>query len=144
MSMTSPLENLCGPGKVLAAEPMDAEEFAGLKRSGLVRLKDAENAGNSLEGRFDLAYNAAHALALAALRWNGYRSNKRYIVFQVLPHTLGLGPEVWRVLSKCHDMRNIGEYEGDLDVDERIVADLIAACRQLAVNVAELQMPKRP
>lgn len=23
------------------------------------------------------------------------------VVFQVLPHTLGLGPEVWRVLSKC-------------------------------------------
>jgi hypothetical protein len=144
MNMTSPLENLCGPGKALAAEPMDAAEFAGLKRSGLVRLKDAENAGNSLEGRFDLAYNAAHALALAALRWNGYRSNKRYIVFQVLPHTLGLGPEVWRVLSKCHDMRNIGEYEGDLDVDERIVADLIAACRQLAAKVTELQTPKRP
>jgi hypothetical protein len=80
--MTSSLENLCGPGKVLTAEPMDAEEFAGLKRSGLVRLKDAENAGNSLEGRFDLAYNAAHALALAALRWNGYRSNKRYLCFK--------------------------------------------------------------
>jgi D-glycero-D-manno-heptose 1,7-bisphosphate phosphatase len=40
--MASPLENLSGPGKVLAAEPADAEEFAGLKRSGLVRLKDAD------------------------------------------------------------------------------------------------------
>ena len=26
--------------------------------------------------------------------------------------TLGLGPEVWRVLAKCHDMRNRSEYEG--------------------------------
>jgi hypothetical protein len=58
--MASPLDNLSGPGKVLAAEPSDAKEFAGLKRSGLVRLKDAENAANSLESRFDLAYNAAH------------------------------------------------------------------------------------
>ena len=82
-----------------------------------------------MESRFDLAYNAAHALSLAALRRAGYRSANRYIVFQLLPHTLGLGPEVWRVLSKCHDVRNRGEYEGDLDLDERLVADLIAACR---------------
>jgi hypothetical protein len=48
----------------------------------------------------------------------------------VLPDTLGLGPEVWRVLSKCHDMRNRTEYEGALDVDDRLVADLISACRK--------------
>src|ERR1700733_781046 len=138
MSMASPLENLSGPGKVLAVEPPDAEEFAGLKRSGLVRLKDAENSANALESRFDLAYNAAHALSLAALRWHGYRPSKRYIVFQVLPHTLGLGADVWRLLSKCHDIRNLGEYEGDLDVDERIVVDLIAACRAVAAKIREL------
>jgi hypothetical protein len=32
---------------------------------------------------------------------------------------LGLGPEVGRVLDKCHNIRNLGEYEGLLDVDER-------------------------
>ena len=61
--MTSPLERLTGTGKPLAAEPPDAKEFEGLKRSGLARLKDATNAANSLESRFDLAYNAAHALS---------------------------------------------------------------------------------
>ncbi|MDD5176835.1 MAG: hypothetical protein PHQ05_10475, partial [Sterolibacterium sp.] len=130
--MTSPFENLSGPGKPLKAELPDAKEFAGLHRSGLTRLKDATNATLSLEGRFDLAYNAAHALCLAALRRQGYRSGNRYIVFQLLPHTLGLGPEVWRVLAKCHDIRNLGEYEGDLNVDERIVDDLITACRTVA------------
>lgn len=70
---------------------------------------------------------AAHALCLAALRRAGYRSSNRYIVFQVLPHTLGLGPEVWRVLDKCHNSRNLGEYEGMLDVDKRLVTDLITA-----------------
>ena len=53
-----------------------------------------------------------------------YRSGNRYIGFQVLPPTLGLGPEVWRVLDKCHNTRNLGEYEG---VDERLVTDLISA-----------------
>ena len=107
--MTSAFDNLCGPGKPLKQEPPDANEFAGLQRSGLARLKDAGTETLSLEGRFDLAYNAAHALCLAALRWHGYRSTNRYIVFQLLPHTLGLGPEVWRVLSKSHDVRNLGE-----------------------------------
>jgi hypothetical protein len=64
---------------------------------------------------------------LAALRRCGYRSGHRYIVFQSLPHTLGLGPDVWRVLDKCHKVRNQGEYEGFLNVDERLIADLIAA-----------------
>ena len=41
--MTSPLENLCGPGKPLRKEPPDAKEFAGRKRSGHTRLADAGN-----------------------------------------------------------------------------------------------------
>jgi len=139
--MVSALENLSGPGKSLRKEPPDAKEFAGLARSGLARLADAANTTNSLEGRFDLAYNAAHALCLAALRWHGYRPTNRYIVFQVMPHTLGLGPEVWRVLAKCHDIRNLGEYEGDLNVDERLVADLIAACRAVATKLDAMPLP---
>jgi hypothetical protein len=134
----SALERLVGPGNVLAKEAPDATEFDGLVRSGVARLKDAENTANSLESRFDLAYGAAHSLCLAALRHHGFRPSKRYIVFQVLPDTLGLGPEVWRVLSKCHDMRNRTEYEGVLDVDERLVADLIGACRKVAQKVEAL------
>ena len=138
MASSSTLERLAGPGGVLAKEAPDAKEFDGLVRSGLARLNDAENSANSLESRFDLAYGAAHALCLAALRHHGYRSSKRYIVFQVLPDTLGLGPEVWRVLSKCHDMRNRTEYEGALDVDERLVADLIGACRKVTERIKVL------
>lgn len=130
--MNAPLDALTGPGKALRAEPPDAQEVSGLKRSGMARLQDAANASLSLEGRFDLAYNAAHALCLAALRIKGYRPANRYIVFQVLPHTLGLGPEVWRVLAKCHDLRNLGEYEGDLNIDDRLLADLLAAARAVA------------
>ena len=136
--MTSPLENLAGTGKPLATEPMDAAEFAGLLRSGRARLVDARNLSLALESRFDLACNAAHALCLAALRRHGYRARQRYIVFQALPHTLGLGPEVWRVLDKCHHMRNVAEYEGVLDVDECIVAGLVAACERVAHELAAL------
>ncbi len=139
--MPSPLENLAGPGKPLRAEPADAAEFAGLLRSGRTRLKDASTKSLALESRFDLGYNAAHALCLAALRWHGYRSGNRYIVFQVLPHTLGLGPEVWRVLAKCHDIRNASEYEGDLQINDRIVADLLSACSAVRAKVEALTPP---
>lgn len=97
--MPSAFDNLCGPGKPLRLEPPDAREFAGLLRSGMARLADAQVPSLSIESRFDLAYNAAHALSFAALRWHGYRFGNRYIVFQLLPHTLSLGPEVWRVRS---------------------------------------------
>jgi len=136
--MTSPLDGLAGPGKALRAEPADAREFSGLKRSALARLEDASKSRNSIESRFDLVYNAAHALCLAALRHHGFRPANRYIVFQVLPHTLGLGPEVWRVLAKGHETRNLGEYEGDQNIDERLVADMITACRTVAANVEKL------
>ena len=84
--MTPSLDNLVRGGQ-LKKEPPAQQELDGLIRSGLVRLRDAENATLSLEGRFDLAYNAAHALSLAALRWHGYRSENRYLVFQTLAHT---------------------------------------------------------
>lgn len=122
----------------MRAEPPDKREFEGLIRSGHARLRDALNESLSIESRFDLAYNAAHAFCLAALRWHGYRSSNRYVVFQLLPHTLDLGPAIWRVLDKCHNIRNLGEYEGDLNVDERIVTDLVAACQAVADRVDAL------
>ncbi len=72
------LDNLVRAGQLKAELPAQSE-IDGLIRSGTVRLKDAGNAANSLESRFDLAYNAAHALSLAALRWHGYRSENRYL-----------------------------------------------------------------
>jgi hypothetical protein len=125
---SSELERLARIGK-LKHEPPAAGEIEGLRRSGEARLADAPRAELSIESRFDLAYNAAHVLALAALRRCGYRSDNRYLVFQTLPHTLGIPPTTWRVLAKAHELRNLAEYEGLLEVDERLVADLIDAAR---------------
>jgi hypothetical protein len=122
----------------LKREPGGQNEFDGLIHSGRVRLNDAKNSSLSIESRFDLAYNAAHALALAALRRHGYRSDSRYLVFQCLPHTLGVGPEVWRILSHCHNLRNRGEYEGFLEINETLVADLIRAGEKIREKAMEL------
>jgi len=131
------LENLVKTGQ-LKQEPGDQKEFDGLVLSARARLADAHNKTLSIESQFDLAYNAAHALALAALRWHGYRSDKRYTVFQCVPHTLGLGPEVWRVLTLCHERRNRAEYEGLLEIDGQLVTDLLNAADTLAAKVEAL------
>ena len=100
------LDNLVKIGQ-LKAEPGTLAEFDGLVDSARKRLADARNESLSSESRFDLAYNAAHALALAALRRCGYRSENRYVVFQSLAHTLGMDAAIWRVLAKCHNQRNL-------------------------------------
>ena len=105
------LANLARIGK-LAVEPSTRGEIKGLLTSGTERLADARNESLALSSRFDLAYNAAHAFSLAALRWHGYRSDSRYLVFQAVPPTLGLPAATWRVLAKAHEVRNIAEYEG--------------------------------
>lgn len=130
----SQLDNLVRIGQ-LKAEPAAECEIAGLIRSGLARLADAEREELSLESRFDLAYNAAHALALAALRQRGYRSESRYLVFQCLQHTINLPREQWRVLDHAHRKRNLAEYEGDVDVDEQLVAALVRVAREVATRL---------
>lgn len=125
----------------LQLERPSRPEFEGLLRSAEARLPDAENELNSMDSRFDLAYNAAHALALAALRWHGYRPVKRYIVFPALAHTLDLPRESWRLLAKCHEQRNRTEYEGLAPIEEALLAGLLEVTRELLVRVRELPLP---
>ena len=131
------LERLVDIG-ALKREPPTAGEVEGLIRSGCARLGDAHRSELSIESRFDLAYNAAHALALGALRRLGYRSTNRYLVFQVLPHTLGLPAGVWRVLAKAHERRNLSEYGGAFDIDQRLLDDLLEACEKVAKACSRL------
>lgn len=130
--MSSPLNNLAKVSKGgLKIEPPNQAEFDGLVRSAKRKLLDAATPTLGLESAFDLAYNAAHALALAALRWHGYRSENRYLVFQALAHTVGFPAAKWRVLDLCHSKRNLAEYEGSFDVDPTLVSDLLAVTQEL-------------
>jgi len=47
------------------------------------------------------------------------------------------------VLAKCHDARNLSEYEGDMNIDERLLTDLITACQKVADKVQELEAIKQ-
>src|SRR5437868_6235595 len=105
MAQIEALEKLASTG-LLKHEPPGREEIAGLVRTAVIRLEDSRKTTNAPESRFDLVYSAVHAFALAALRIHGYRTDKRYLVFQALPHTLGIDTATWRLLDRCHRERN--------------------------------------
>ena len=123
----------------LKAEPSSLREFDGLVRSALERATDAQNPSLTLASRFTLAYDASHALSLAALRAYGYRSEDRYLAFQCLCHTLGWAADQWRLLDYCHKKRNLAEYEGHLDVDDALVRELISVVTMLQQQVPALR-----
>src|SRR5690242_19675753 len=133
------LDNLVSIGK-LKVEPAEEVELDGMISSGRARLADAERGELSFDSRFDLAYNAAHSFALAALRFHGYRSENRYIVFQVLQQTVKLDSAEWRVLDKAHSMRNRSEYEGYLDQDTKLLESMIKIAREVEKRLSALRM----
>lgn len=134
------LENLDNLVKIkqLKEEPPDQKEFDGMLGSAKRRLNDSQVEALSEDGQFSLAYGAAHALALAAMRWHGYRSDNRYLVFQCLQHTVGLENAKCRVLDKCHRQRNLAEYEGQLEITPQLLQELIKVSRELLELVEAL------
>lgn len=135
------LDNLVRIGK-LKAEPGSRAEFDGMVRSARTRLADAQNEDIDAESQFDLAYGAAHRLALAALRQHGYRSEDRITVFQTLVHTVGTDSTDLQIFLKAHNERNLAEYEGRADIDERLLAGLIRCTKKLGAAVGKLTPPK--
>lgn len=136
--MTLPaLDNLVRIGQLKAERP-NAAEVSRMLAMARVRLADAALASLSLEGRFSSAYNAAHSAALAALRWHGYRSENRYLVFQCLTHTLGWPASRWRVLDAAHRKRNLAEYEGFVEFEESAIDELRVLVISLVADVSKL------
>lgn len=133
----SALANLVRIGQ-LKVEPHNEAEILRMLAMAKTRLADARLEHLSAEGRFTSAYNAAHAAALAALRWHGYRSENRYTVFQCLAHTLNWSAARWRILDTAHQKRNLAEYEGFLEVEASMIAELCAVVSALIDDVEQL------
>lgn len=135
------LENLVKV-KQIQREPFDQSEFDGMLNAAQNKLKDSNLDGLSQDSRFMLAYGAAHALSLAALRFHGYRTDSRYLVFQCLQHTVGFSNAQWRVLDSCHKKRNLAEYEGHLEINTALLKELMALTELLFEKVKSLKQPK--
>jgi hypothetical protein len=135
------LDNLVKINK-LHKEPFDQTEFDGMLMAAKVKLQDTRLKGLSKDSQFMLSYSAAHALSLAALRWHGYRSDNRYLVFQCLQHTVGFSSTQWRILDQCHQKRNIAEYEGHLDINNALLKESLNLTRLLYGKVHSLSEGK--
>lgn len=131
------LDNLVRIGQ-MKPEPRNDLEIKRMLDMARSRLADARLDSLSREGQFASAYNAAHAAALAALRWHGYRSENRYTVFQCLTHTVGWPASRWRVLDSAHQKRNLAEYEGYLEVEESTIKELCTLVPSLIADVQAL------
>jgi hypothetical protein len=125
----------------LKSEAGSRSEFAGMVKSARTRLADAQNDSIDPDSQFDLAYGAVHRLALAALRQQGYRSENRITVFQTLVHTLGSDKADIQIFLRAHNARNLAEYEGRMDIDEGLLADLIRCTKKLKIAIGKLEPP---
>jgi hypothetical protein len=134
------LDNLVKIQK-LKAEVGSRKEFDGMLAAARRSLADAQNETIETDSQFDLAYGAAHRLALAALRQQGYRSENRITIFQTLIHTLGTDNADIQIFLKAHNERNLAEYEGRVDIDEKLLADLIRCTKKLETAVGKLVPP---
>jgi hypothetical protein len=135
------LKNLEKIGQ-LKFEPSNQREINGLIKSANSRLKDSNFESLSIDSRFDLAYNAAHGFALAALRWHNYRCDTRYLVFQCLEHTMNLETYKVQVLSNCHNKRNRAEYDGELEMEESLLQALIEITGELSQILENMRESK--
>lgn len=125
----------------LKEEPPSRPEFDGMLAAAKTRLVDAQNEDLDPDSQFDLAYGAAHRLAAATLRREGYRSEDRITVFQALVHTVGTDKADIQIFIRAHNERNLAEYEGRTEIDDQLLADLIRCTKKLEADVAKLAPP---
>ena len=134
------LDNLVNIGN-LKVEAASRKEFDGMVKSARRGLADAQNESIETDSQFDLAVEAGHKFALAALRRQGYRSENRITVFQTLVHTLGIGGADLQIFLSEHNERNLAAYEGRVDIDKKLLADLVSATKKLETAVGKLTPP---
>lgn len=140
--MSKELDNLVQIGK-LKQEPPSRSEYDGMLSAAKTRLRDAQNEDLDPDSQFDLAYGAAHRLAAATLRREGYRSGDRITVFQTLVHTVGTDRADVQIFIRAHNERNLAEYEGRVEIDDRLLADLVRCTQKLEQDVAKLSLPPK-
>ena len=135
------LDNLVKIGS-LKIEAPSRKEFEGMVKSARRSLADSQSESIETDSQFDLAYEAVHRFALAALRAQGYRSENRITVFQTLVHTLDTSKADLQTFLKAHNERNLAAYEGRVDIDVNLLKDLIAAAKRLEIPVSKLNPPR--
>jgi len=115
------------------------EEIAAQRRAAERSLADAALPGLSPEGRFQLAYDAALALATLVVLASGHRVKSRVGHHQITIEAAGfaLGKEASSLISYldlCRRKRNVISYEGD-EIGEDQAVELAEEAARLSVHV---------
>ena len=115
------------------------QEIASLVALADRRLADSRIPGVSAEGRVLLAYNAALALAIAALHAAGYRTSSNVpghhaVTIASLALTLGAPPAVVSALDAWRRKRNRATYDVPGAVSEHEVSELTALVEKLKAD----------
>lgn len=118
----------------LHAHQPSAKEIAGLLALADRNLADAALDGLSAEGRFQFAYNAALAMASAALHAAGYRTSSNLpghhaLTIESLKYTVGAGAALLRKFDGFRRKRNRVAYDAPAAVSAREAAEM----RELAL-----------
>ncbi len=128
--------------KLLHEEKSAPREVQGLLASAAAFVADAKRTENSEATRFSVAYEAAHALALAAMRACDLRPAQgpghRSIVFNVLDATTTAPPALCVPLAKAHDKRNKLTYDGLTTFSHAELEELIESAESLGKLVRDL------
>ncbi len=145
--MNHALDRLVATGH-LKVQASSESELAGFLENAAQSLTDAQIPALSAANRFKLAYDAVHALALAALRAQGYRPvsgpGHRAIVFQVLVHTAEASATLTSSLSRYHTKRNRSEYDGVILATDAEAKDMVALAIELRTLVLSRLERHRP
>jgi uncharacterized protein (UPF0332 family) len=92
-------------------------------------IHDAKTRDLSTDWEFNIAYNAALHVALAALAAIGYRpargSSHHYYAIQSLAFTLGTPAETVRMLDRFRKKRNTAEYDQVGAVSEKEAREML-------------------
>ena len=142
MGLAEQLANLKERG-ILAAHDAPIEEIQQHMLIAKEHLADAKRKDNSLVTRFSVAYAAGHALLVAAIKMNGFRTTSekghRAILYQILDVLLPGAAGAQEPLLRANNTRNKAEYDGDaVDVTQGQVDDVIDAVKNVSEEVEHL------
>jgi hypothetical protein len=56
-------------------------------------------------------------------------------------HTLGTTAADVQVFLQAHNERNLAEYQGHIEIDEKLLADLIRSTKTIEATLAKLNPP---
>ncbi len=141
------LENLVKINK-LSPHVSNATEVGRLLAASRRNVADSSVAMISDETRFDAAYKAIMQCGLVGLLANNYRLSTttpghHQTVIQCLELTMGVPPEVWRVLDALRKKRNLNDYGGGL-IEPASVTECIQQATALLETTAKWLHTHRP